>query len=100
MRKSFGFTYNFTTEEVGLRVEEYPWRWHWLAYAADVVCALSRHSLCCSLVIWAYRKVDDHVMFKAEFPSTREQWALWAAATGGEDPSWHWEDEDSDDLRE
>jgi hypothetical protein len=96
MRKSFGFTYNYTSAEVGVCVEEYAWRWHWLAYAADAVCALSRHRLCQSLVMWAYNKVDEHVVFSAGFPSTKEQWVAYAAATGAEDPSWRWEDEDDE----
>jgi hypothetical protein len=93
MRKSFGFYYT-REDEVRLRIREYPWRWHFLAYAADVVCAMTRHRLCNSLVSWAYDKADGHVSYKEEFPASKEQWVEFAEATGGEDPSWWWTEEE------
>lgn len=95
--KNIYFRWNSREECVELKLEAYPWRWHALVWTADLICAMSGHRFCFSLVRWAYEVADKHDTARLCIPVEKMHWQSWAQQTGAEDPSWWWtEDEDED----
>lgn len=101
MTKHFGFRYVSDGTPLGgvmLDISETRWWWDVPVHVADALCALSRHRLCNSLVVWAYNLNARHVRRELAVPATRELWASWAKLAGAEDPSWRWDDDDDAGL--
>lgn len=90
--KHFGF--RCVKEQVLLDISVSP-LWCWLLLrAADGLCALTSHRLCNSLVLWTYGIEEKRVRAHLAIPVGRETWIEWAKATGAEDPSWWWTEDE------
>lgn len=96
MTKHFSFRYEDDDSKYGvvwLHISENRWWWDVPVHVADILCALSRHRLCNSLVPKLYDLSWRHTKHQLDVDVDRASWLKWAAMTGADDPSWWWEDE-------
>jgi hypothetical protein len=93
--KHFSFTYRDDGTKHGsviLNLSENRWWWDAPVHLADLLCALTRHNWCNTIVTPAYMLAEKHTYRKLEVYVDRVSWMKWADMVGEDDPSWWWMD--------